>query len=170
MSNLFYPSPLFFEFNNNIIDDLDKNNNRNSNICCKCDYKKHFGNEQNCPICISRKEENKLKEKKLSNLSYYYPFKDKYSNSSSIQNSFRNNKRKEYKSKKMNCENFLDFVNIKKEIMRPVEYYSPFNLYKMETDLTKNNKEKMNMNSVKEIKKGKNKIHRKYKALQAYFD
>ena len=164
------PTPLFVEFSNkeNIINDI-KMPNIDNNLCKKCGYKKHFGCEKNCPICIDMKEKNKLNEKKLSNLNYYFPFKDK--NKISIQNSFRNNNsNNSHKIKQIiNHDSFINFINIKMENLLPVDYY--YNSYyynSIHTNLHK--KKKLKMNSAKPIGSDKNIIYHKYNALQNYFE
>ena len=172
--NYFYPkdpSPLFIEFNNkkNINNEVKK---ENSNVCKKCQFKKHFGCEKNCPICINMKEKNKLKEKKLSNISYYFPFKDKNNTNNSIQNSFRsnNNSINSQKIKQIiNHDSFINFINIKMENLIPMDYYNPFYLNSIHTTLNKKKKNKFI--NTKQIKNDKNKkISNKYNALQNYFE
>ena len=171
-NNTLYPSPLFFEFsninnNNNFMDELENNKNN----CCKYEYKKHFGSEKKCPICISRKEDNKLMERQLSNSSYYFPFKNKFSNNNSMHNSFKKKSKKKYKIKYMDYNSLIDFVNQKKEVIVPEKnYYNPFVLNKINADKSKKNKTMIRVNSVRHIKRDKNRIQKKYKALQAYFD
>ena len=115
------------------------------------------------------KEKNKLNEKKLSNLNYYFPFKDK--NKISIQNSFRNNNsNNSHKIKQIiNHDSFINFINIKMENLLPVDYY--YNSYyynSIHTNLHK--KKKLKMNSAKPIGSDKNIIYHKYNALQNYFE
>ena len=178
--NVLYPSPLFFEFSNinynNNMDEFSKNENKNY-CSCKCDYKKHFGSEQKCPLCVSRKEGNKLMERQLSNLSYYFPFKNKYNNNNlmhkKMHNSFKKRINNTYKLKYMDYESLINFVNTNKNKEKNIpenNYYNPFNLNKINGDITKKNKTATKVNSVRHIKRDKNKIHKKYKALQAYFD
>ena len=173
--NYFYPkdpSPLFVEFNNkqNINNEIQKEDN---NVCKKCRFKKHFGCEKNCPICINMKEKNKLKEKKLSNISYYFPFKDK-NNNNSIQNSFRsnNNSNNSEKIKQIiNHDSFINFINIKMENLVPMDYYyNPFYLNSIHTTLNKKKKNKFICAKQIRNEKNKNKISHKYNALQNYFD
>ena len=163
------PTPLFVEFSNkeNIINDI-KMPNIDNNLCKKCGYKKHFGCEKNCPICIDMKEKNKLNEKKLSNLNYYFPFKDK--NKISIQNSFRNNNsNNSHKIKQIiNHDSFINFINIKMENLLPVDYYNSYYYNSIHTNLHK--KKKLKMNSAKPIGSDKNIIYHKYNALQNYFE
>ena len=72
----------------------DEKQNR-PNYCSRCEYQKHFGNEKNCPICVTIKEQNQLREESLSNKKYYFPFKDKYEYESF--NSQQNSNRKKLK-------------------------------------------------------------------------
>ena len=67
----------------------DEKQNR-PNYCSRCEYQKHFGNEKNCPICVTIKEQNQLREESLSNKKYYFPFKDKYETNNYSINTFRN--------------------------------------------------------------------------------
>ena len=69
----------------------DEKQSKQNKYCNNCGYQKHFGNEKNCPICVTLKEHNKLRENKLSNKYYYFPFKNKYEINNSLHNSFRNN-------------------------------------------------------------------------------
>jgi hypothetical protein len=49
-------------------------------------------------------------------------------------------------------------------------YYNPFVLNKVNADKSKKNRTIIRVNSVRHIKRDKNRIQKKYKALQAYFD
>ena len=87
----FYPkeiSPLLSFRNKNQIE--DEKQNKLYKYCNNCGYQKHFGNEKNCPICITIKEQNQLREEDRSNKKYYFPFKDKYETNNYSLNSFRN--------------------------------------------------------------------------------
>ena len=104
-------SPLYFPYNNKF---EDEKQNKLNKYCNKCGYQKHFGNEKICPLCVELKEQNQLREEKLSNKYYYYPFKDKYETNYSQQNIF-----KKYKNtfnnlkvgKKLNNDLCLKYIN-----------------------------------------------------------
>ena len=165
------PTPLFIEFNNRQKDNNEIKIQNENNICNKCGYKRHFGCEKDCPICINIKEKNKIKEKKLSNLNYYYPFKDKNSTTNSIHNSFRNNNsNNSHKIKQIiNHDSFINFINIKLENMLPMDYYfNPF--YSNSIHTTLNKKKRVRMNSAKQIRGDKSNIYNKYNALHKYFE
>ena len=165
------PTPLFIEFNNRQKDNNEIKIQNDNNVCNKCGYKRHFGSEKDCPICINMKEKNKLKEKKLSNLNYYYPFKDKNSTTNSIHNSFRNNNsNNSHKIKQIiNHDSFINFINIKLENMLPMDYYfNPFFSNSIHTTLNK--KKRVRMNSAKQIRGDKSNIYNKYNALHKYFE
>ena len=165
------PTPLFIEFNNRQNDNNEIKIQNENNVCNKCGYKRHFGSEKDCPICINMKEKNKLKEKKLSNLNYYYPFKDKNSTTNSIHNSFRNNNsNNSHKIKQIiNHDSFINFINIKLENMLPMDYYfNPFFSNSIHTTLNK--KKRVRMNSAKQIRGDKSNIYNKYNALHKYFE
>ena len=86
----FYPrelSPLFNYENRNRFE--DEKQNKQLNWCIKCGYKKHFGNEKNCPICLMIKKQNLLKEENLSNKKYYFPLKFKFDKNNYAQKTFR---------------------------------------------------------------------------------
>ena len=165
------PTPLFIEFSNDQKDNNKMKIQKENNICNKCGYKRHFGCEKDCPICINIKEKNKLKEKKLSNLNYYFPFKDKNSNTNSIHNSFRNNNsNNSHKIKQIiNQDSFINFINIKMENMLPMDYYfNPFFSNSIHTTLNK--QKRVKMNSAKQIRGDKSNIFNKYNALHKYFE
>ena len=174
--NSLFPSPLFSEFssiyNDNITDDFEKYESGNM-MSCKCDYKKHFGNEQKCPICISKKADNKKLESKLSNRSYYFPFKNNYNNNNPVQTKYNMNNKKKCKIKYDNyeLEDLIDFVKMKNENKKQEDnYYNPFIMNKINSELIKRNKTTLRLNSGRQIKRDKNRIKKKYKALQAYLE
>ena len=78
---------------------------KHNNFCSKCGYQKHFGNEKNCPICVTLKEHNQLREEDLSNIKYYYPFKDKYETNSNLYKNIRNRRSSFNNIFNMNSEN-----------------------------------------------------------------
>ena len=89
---MFYPkeiSPLFDYKNRNRFEE-EKQSKANNDICSKCGYQKHFGNEKKCPICVNLKENNIIREENLSNKKYYYPFRDKYETDYSVKKTYRN--------------------------------------------------------------------------------
>ena len=165
------PSPLFVEFHNanNSGNEIKINNN-----VCKCGYKKHFGNEEKCPICISVKEKNIIREKKLSNLNYYFPFKDKNNTTASLQNSFRswNNS---FSNKNYNCKKYENFINYempKKDKDLPVNLYSPFYYTKINIASANNRaiNNKFKVNNLKQIKSDKKIKLNKYEVLKEYLE
>ena len=97
----------------------DEKQSKQNKYCHNCEYQKHFGNEKNCPLCMTLKEQNKLREEKLSNKNYYFPFKDKYESDFSFQSSFRKDKNlfiNFTNEKSMNNSNFyLKYININKD-------------------------------------------------------
>ena len=166
------PSPLFIEHSSKKLESNEIKNDSNNHLSKKCDYKKHFGCENNCPLCINMKIKNKLKEKKLSNISYYFPFKDKFNTSNSIHNSFRsnNNSINAHKINQIiNHDSFINFINIKMDNMLPMDcYYNPFYLNNINNTLSI--KKLKQINSAKDIKNYKKKMPSKYKALHKYFE
>ena len=173
--NYFYPkelTPLFYEYTNKK-NNINKNKSDKNKICKKCGYKRHFGCEKNCPICIDIKEKNKLNEKKLNNLIYYFPFKNKNETNNSIQNSFRSNYNNSINKNKIrqisNHDNFIYFTNLKMENLVPMDcYYNPIYLNNINITLSKGRK--LKLNSIKKIGNEKRKIEHKYNELQKYFD
>ena len=84
----FHPMDLIplhnMEFKNSY--ENEKQNKRNQ-LYKSFEYRKHFGNESICPICVTIREQNQLREEKCSNKYHYFPFKDKYESINSQQNS-----------------------------------------------------------------------------------
>jgi len=163
--NVFYPkdpSPLFFEFKKkNYYDKEGK-----SNFCSKCGYKKHFGNEKDCPLCQSVRENSKKRERELSNLNYYYRFKDKNENNTSKQNSFRSNNNSINKKKQINDNyNFTNFINKKMQNKLPMDcYYNPFKISYINSYLKKRKRKKdlLRINSAKQIRNDKDNLHQNH--------
>ena len=158
--NIFYPkdpSPLFFDFKKkNYCDKEGK-----SNFCSKCGYKKHYGNENDCPLCKSVRENSKKREKELSNLNYYYRFKDKNENNSSRQNSFRSNNNSNNK-KRLNDNNFTNFLNKKMQNKLPMDcYYNPFKISYISNYIKKRKRKKdlLRVNSAKLIRNDKDSMY-----------
>ena len=173
--NAFYskdPSPLFIEFSKKNY----FNENNNDNFCSKCGYKKHFGNEKNCPLCISLRENNKKREQQTTNLNYYYPFKNKNENNNSFQNSFRSNSSINSNNKNKQItknDNFRKFIRVKMENLLPLDcYYNPFKINYMNNKIVKkkNIKDNLRVNSALDIGNYNDKIFNKYNALQKYFE
>ena len=173
--HLFYPkeiSPLYdckyskkFE---------DEKQNKPSTICRKCGYQKHFGNEKNCPICITKKEQNNLREEKLSNKHYYFPFKDKYDYNYSMQNSFRrhNHSYNTMNTEKLssNIHNHCKFISVRKENGFG-SFYNPFNLNNVisSPNIIKKRITKKENNYIEMIKSRSN-IYDKYDVVEKYFE
>ena len=136
-------------------------------------YQKHFGNDKTCPICVTMKEQNHLREEKLNNRNYYFPFKDKYDSNYSFQNTFKNHNNsfniftteKRFKI----GSNYINLFNIKKENTKG--FLNPFNLNNI-INSPHNVRKKIMRNKFKyrEIKRNKSNIIGKYDFLQKYFE
>jgi len=153
----FYPkelSPLFNYKNRNNFE--DEKQNKQLNWCIKCGYKKHFGNEKNCPICLMIKEQNHLKEENLSNKKYYFPLKFKFDKNNYAQKTFR-----KYENYENNINNLFnpknEDENFKSHNINYI-FSSPNN---MNFQKNKNNKD---------LKRSKSGIIDDYYFLQEYFD
>ena len=153
----FYPkelSPLFNYKNRNNFE--DEKQNKQLNWCIKCGYKKHFGSEKNCPICLMIKEQNHLKEENLSNKKYYFPLKFKFDKNNYAQKTFRN-----YENYENNINNLFnpknEDENFKSHNINYI-FSSPNN---MNFQKNKNNKD---------LKRSKSGIIDDYYFLQEYFD
>ena len=153
----FYPkelSPLFNYKNRNNFE--DEKQNKQLNWCIKCGYKKHFGSEKNCPICLMIKEQNHLKEENLSNKKYYFPLKFKFDKNNYAQKTFR-----KYENYENNINNLFnpknEDENFKSHNINYI-FSSPNN---MNFQKNKNNKD---------LKRSKSGIIDDYYFLQEYFD
>lgn len=170
----FYPKdiiPLYnIEYKNSF--ENEKENKRNQ-FCKHCGYRKHFGNESNCPVCITIKEQNQLMEEKSSNKYYYFPFKDKYETINSQQSSINsynyiNNINTEQIFK--NGHNTINLFYSKNQNI--LTTFNPFylnNIYNSPKQIRKNiirskirYKESKRSRSIKKIKI--------YNAIQKYFE
>ena len=164
-------SPLYqLEYQNKYEDEKQSKQNK---YCNNCGYQKHFGNEKNCPICITLKEQNKLREKKLSNKYYYFPFKDKYEINNSFHTSFKRNKNSfmNFTTEKILDNNnfYQKYININKGNKNSFNntinlnnmYNSPRNLRKKFIE---------NKMKYKEMKRNRSNIYNEYDAVQKYFE
>ena len=164
------PPFINLENKNNFEEEKDiKHNKRCNNIV----YQKHFGNDKTCPICVSKKEQNHLREEKLNNRNYYFPFKDKYDTNYSFQSSFRNqnndfNNCKTEKRFKID-NNYINLFNSKKGNVR--NFLNPFYLNSIFNSSHNVGKRIMrNKIRCKDIKRNKSNINEKYDFLQKYFE
>lgn len=128
-----------------------------------------------CPICISIKEKNKLRERKLSNLNYYFPFKDKNNTSTSLQNSFRscnNSFNKNNINNHIIYDNFINYENGKRDNILPIHFNNPFIYTKINNTLGKKRiiKDKLKRNNIKQVKSDKNIKMKQYEFLKEYLE
>ena len=153
----FYPkelSPLFNYKNRNNFE--DEKQNKQLNWCIKCGYKKHFGNEKNCPICLMIKEQNHLKEENLSNKKYYFPLKFKFDKNNYAQKTFR-----KYENYENNINNLFNPKNEDENFKSHNINYIFSTPNNMNFQKNKNNKD---------LKRSKSGIIDDYYFLQEYFD
>ena len=122
--HIIYPkeiSPLYDGFQIIKLDEEEKQSKQN-NFHNKFGYQKHFGNENTCPICITLKENNLLREESLNNKNYYFPFKDKnetnhisltskHNHQKSFNNIFKKNKEKNF-VKQLNNQYYINNMSI----------------------------------------------------------
>ena len=152
----------------------EKQNKRNQ-FCNNCGYRKHFGNESNCPVCITIKEQNQLMEEKSSNKYYYFPFKDKYDTINSQQYSissynYINNINTEHIFK--NGHNTINLIYSKKQnILTTFNPYYLNNIYNSPKQI----KKKIIRSKIryKESKRSRSRSISKikiYNAIQKYFE
>ena len=151
----------------------DEKQSKQNKYCNNCGYQKHFGNEKNCPICVTLKEHNRLREKKLSNKYYYFPFKNKYEINNSLHNSFKRNKNSfmNFTTEKIIDRNnfYQQYININKgnkNSFNNTIYIN--NLYNSPKNLRKKFFE--NKMKCKGIKRNKSNIYNEYDVLQKYFE
>lgn len=151
----FYPrelSPLFDYRNRNNYE--DEKQNKQSNCCIKCGYKKHFGNEKNCPVCITIKEQNQLKEENLNNKKYYFPLKFKFDKNNYAQKTFRN-----YEN------NFKELYNTNNENEKVKSHYLNYMFSSPNSNIIPN----INNNN-QELRKNRSNFLDDYCAVQKYFE
>ena len=151
----------------------DEKQSKQNKYCNNCGYQKHFGNEKNCPICVTLKEHNRLREKKLSNKYYYFPFKNKYEINNSLHNSFKRNKNSfmNFTTEKIIDRNnfYQQYININKgnkNSFNNTIYIN--NLYNSPKNLRKKFFE--NKMKCKGIKRNRSNIYNEYNVLQKYFE
>ena len=135
-------------------------------------YQKHFGNDKTCPICVTMKEQNHLREEKLNNKTYYFPFKDKYDSNYSFPNNFKkqNNSFINFTTEKRFKigSNYINLFNTKKDNVRG--FLNPFNLNNI-INSPQNVRKKIMRNKFKyQIKRNKSNIIDKYNFIQKYFE
>ena len=158
----FYPkeiSPLFDFRNKKQFE--DEKQNKLYKYCSNCGYQKHFGNEKNCPVCITIKEQNQLKEEDHSNKKYYFPFKDKYETNNYSINTFRNEQ-----------IIFKSLFNPNYEKSNLTSSYKPNYIknilsspnYKRKKNFIRKNRR------IKELKRNQSDILDKFDAVQRYFE
>ena len=142
--------------------------------CRNCGYQKHFGNEKICPVCIALKEQYHKREEKSSNKYYYFPFKEKYEGSYSMQTSFRKTKYNfnDIKIGKIlnNNNNFyLKYININKDNKN--SFNKSFYLNSIFASPINKIRKKIMKNKSKNKSKKKNRslIINKYDVIKKYF-
>ena len=149
-------SPLFNKKYKSIFEDEKQNKYTNLNWCFKCGYKKHFGNEKNCPICKTIKEQNHLKEENLSNKKYYFPLKDKFDKNNYAQKTFKNYENYE--------NNFNNLFNTRDGDENAQSHYINY------MSSSPNNNLFDKFKNIKDYKRSKSSIVDDYCFLQEYFD
>ena len=149
-------SPLFNNKYKSIFEDEKQNKYTNLNWCFKCGYKKHFGNEKNCPICKTIKEQNHLKEENLSNKKYYFPLKDKFDKNNYAQKTFKNYENYE--------NNFNNLFNTRDGDENVQSHYINY------MSSSPNNNLFDKFKNIKDYKRSKSNIIDDYCFLQEYFD
>ena len=152
----------------------DEKQNKQNKFCKHCKYQRHFGNENNCPICSTRKEQNHIREEKLDSKNYYFPFKDKYETNSSIHHhSFRKNNRilNNFQTERLyiNNSNYLNLFKTKNDYK--ISILNPYYLNNM-FNSPNNLRQKMinNKFNCKDINKCRSNIFKKYNEIQKYFE
>ena len=150
------------------------NEEENNKFCRNCGYQKHFGNEKICPVCIALKEQYHKREEKSSNKYYYFPFKEKYEGSYSMQTSFRKTKYNfnDIKIGKIlnNNNNFyLKYININKDNKN--SFNKSFYLNSIFASPINKIRKKIMKNKSKNKSKKKNRslIINKYDVIKKYF-
>ena len=150
------------------------NEEENNKFCRNCGYQKHFGNEKICPVCIALKEQYHRREEKSSNKYYYFPFKEKYEGSYSMQTSFRKTKYNfnDIKIGKIlnNNNNFyLKYININKDNKN--SFNKSFYLNSIFASPINKIRKKIMKNKSKNKSKKKNRslIINKYDVIKKYF-
>ena len=161
--HIFYPkeiSPLYnYRNTNKLEEEEEEKQNKPKYFCSKCGYQKHFGNENNCPICVTLKENNLLREENLSNIKYYYPFKDKNETYYDLKTCVRNH-----------TNSFNNIFNIINEKNESKIYNNPYYINNMFLDP---NYKKKKIPGIKQKYKGmqrnRSNTFEKFGVLQKYF-
>ena len=161
--HIFYPkeiSPLYnYRNTNKLEEEEEEKQSKPKYFCSKCGYQKHFGNENNCPICVTLKENNLLREENLSNIKYYYPFKDKNETYYDLKTCVRNH-----------TNSFNNIFNIINEKNESKIYNNPYYINNMFLDP---NYKKKKIPGIKQKYKGmqrnRSNTFEKFGVLQKYF-
>ena len=160
--HIFYPkeiSPLYNYKSGANFEEEEEKQFKPKYFCSKCGYQKHFGNENNCPICITLKENNQLREENLSNIKYYYPFKDKNESYYNLKTGVRNHS--------SSFNNIFNIINEKSEIKI---LNNPYYINNMFLDP---NYKKKKIPGIKQMykrnQKNRNNTFEKFGVLQKYF-
>ena len=169
--NHFFPKRINSLYNFDFKNIYEEENNR---FCKNCGYQKHFGNEKICPVCIALKEQSNMIEEKWSNKYYYFPFKDKYEGSYSVQTSFRRSKN-DFKNitigKILNNNNnfYLKYININKDNKNSFNnsFYLNSILASPNNIIRKKLLKRKSKN--KSMRKNRSQIINKYDAIKKYF-
>ena len=170
--NHFFPKRINSLYNFDFKNIYEEENN--SRFCKNCGYQKHFGNEKICPVCIALKEQSNMIEEKWSNKYYYFPFKDKYEGSYSVQTSFRRSKN-DFKNitigKILNNNNnfYLKYININKDNKNSFNnsFYLNSILASPNNIIRKKLLKRKSKN--KSMRKNRSQIINKYDAIKKYF-
>ena len=170
--NHFFPKGINSLFNFDFKNIYEEENN--SRFCKNCGYQKHFGNEKICPVCIALKEQSNMIEEKWSNKYYYFPFKDKYEGSYSVQTSFRRSKN-DFNNitigKILNNNNnfYLKYININKDNKNSFNnsFYLNSILASPNNIIRKKLLKRKSKN--KSMRKNRSQIINKYDAIKKYF-
>ena len=117
-----------FEFKNSFENETQ---NKRNHLYKSFEYRKHYGNENSCPICVTIREKNHLREEKCSNKYHYFRFRDKFESINSQQNSININNYNyinNYTSEQIfkNCYNTINLNNSKKNNL--LTTFNPFYL------------------------------------------
>ena len=160
--HIFYPkeiSPLYNYKSGANFEEEEEKQSKPKFFCSKCGYQKHFGNENNCPICVTLKESNQLREENLSNIKYYYPFKDKNESYYNLKTGVRNH-----------SSSFNNIFNIINEKSETKILNNPYYINNMFLDP---NYKKKKIPGIKQMykrkQKNRNNTFEKFGVLQKYF-
>jgi hypothetical protein len=152
--------------------------NEETKINKSLEFKRHFNNEQICPICTSLRENYKLREKKSNNHYYYFAFKDKSNSSHSNLYNFRttNNNNglvSNISQELLKTDNYTNFISIRmRDRMKKKNQFQPFHqksnaIIKKDDNHRKVLKGKKRFNSTKMIREDN--LYQDLEALKSYF-